>query len=340
MGLRYGSSPHARGTHQIVCRCTLDKRFIPACAGNTTTSLKQPSTLAVHPRMRGEHMLSIPYGNQCSGSSPHARGTRAEVLVDDVSHAVHPRMRGEHEQRMKLEMCRTGSSPHARGTHNGKIIKDTVKRFIPACAGNTSRSIYPSCNRQVHPRMRGEHLQRSTISAFWAGSSPHARGTPAYQGIIRVHLRFIPACAGNTVRAMCTTMCTAVHPRMRGEHPPAVGSRFTLFGSSPHARGTHRVSQCVAVDHRFIPACAGNTGRPGLRAAGASVHPRMRGEHVFSSGSAQQLPGSSPHARGTLVATTAKMGVAWFIPACAGNTPLPFSLLFSLPVHPRMRGEH
>ena len=73
--VRAGSSPHARGTHQIVCRCTLDKRFIPACAGNTTTSLKQPSTLAVHPRMRGEHTAGGTHLAQDIGSSPHARGT-------------------------------------------------------------------------------------------------------------------------------------------------------------------------------------------------------------------------------------------------------------------------
>ena len=73
--VRAGSSPHARGTHQIVCRCTLDKRFIPACAGNTHRCDPAASGTSVHPRMRGEHSTTNATTTVMLGSSPHARGT-------------------------------------------------------------------------------------------------------------------------------------------------------------------------------------------------------------------------------------------------------------------------
>jgi hypothetical protein len=51
-------------------------------------------------------------------------------------------------------------------------------RFIPACAGNTDIVMLPA---------------QAT-----SGSSPRARGTPAYEREFLPPCRFIPACAGNT----------------------------------------------------------------------------------------------------------------------------------------------
>ena len=50
-----GSSPHARGTLMDENSNTDEKRFIPACAGNTAESIENENYNAVHPRMRGEH---------------------------------------------------------------------------------------------------------------------------------------------------------------------------------------------------------------------------------------------------------------------------------------------
>src|SRR5260370_13829420 len=112
---------------------------------------------------------------------------------------VHPRMRGEHDD-LKLYNCAfAGSSPHARGTQTHHPIPSTAGRFIPACAGNTL------CRRQllrsapVHPRMRGEHAVNSPGPQTASGSSPHARGTRDDYGHGVAGVRFIPACAGNTL---------------------------------------------------------------------------------------------------------------------------------------------
>jgi nicotinamide mononucleotide (NMN) deamidase PncC len=176
------------------------------------------------------------------GSSPHARGTRffrctnreRERFIPACAGnthitgtlgtlgTVHPRMRGEHCASIMGSSAWNGSSPHARGTHATAVGRTAYPRFIPACAGNTGGPTGSRFLGAVHPRMRGEHAGQDQAVIEGDGSSPHARGTPLDQRGRIVHERFIPACAGNTVK-----------------------SRI-----SPAHENTRS---------RFIPACAGNT---------------------------------------------------------------------------------
>ena len=50
-----GSSPRARGTHAAQHARQRDRRIIPACAGNTTSSPFGLRIITDHPRVRGEH---------------------------------------------------------------------------------------------------------------------------------------------------------------------------------------------------------------------------------------------------------------------------------------------
>ncbi len=71
-----GSSPRGRGTHPAPPCATLRHRFIPAWAGNTEGRARSRGSLAVHPRVGGEHEPnSHPIPRQ-TGSSPRGRGTR------------------------------------------------------------------------------------------------------------------------------------------------------------------------------------------------------------------------------------------------------------------------
>ena len=91
---------------------------------------------------------------------------------------------------------------------------------------------------------------------------------------------------------------------------------------------------------RFIPACAGNTGRPELYTGQPSVHPRVCGEHFARRRHILSDAGSSPRVRGTRVLDRRRCGGSRFIPACAGNTRKPLLLLIIVAVHPRVCGEH
>ena len=172
-----GSSPLARGTRADPAHRRRPYRFIPARAGNTTTSTTRMRRSTVHPRSRGEHYQGFHAAMNDAGSSPLARGTHEErqVLGPDVrfiparagntlpclyplTHSpVHPRSRGEHKNATILTRPFTGSSPLARGTRYVRVALDQRDRFIPARAGNTAASTPRLAGGPVHPRSRGEH---------------------------------------------------------------------------------------------------------------------------------------------------------------------------------------
>ncbi len=127
---------------------------------------------------------------------------------------------------------------------------------------------------------------------------------------------------------------------MRGEHVSLIARAAAASGSSPHARGTLAIRATVSLVSRIIPACAGNTSRPHLRASVSPDHPRMRGEHIAGQCHPVASFGSSPHARGTLRHWLLTGRLYRIIPACAGNTCRSTRCGQSRPDHPRMRGEH
>ena len=214
------------------------------------------------------------------------------------------------------------------------------RRFIPARAGNTTGTGVSRGIATVHPRSRGEHPISQVSRRRWYGSSPLARGTRPVHPPHAARIRFIPARAGNTRLGCIGPPCTTVHPRSRGEHPPGRRSSTTESGSSPLARGTPLAGPRVGTRDRFIPARAGNTRRLCRLGSRLPVHPRSRGEHHMAGFIAAAYFGSSPLARGTLLAGRTSPDVTRFIPARAGNTPTGCVGLEAPPVHPRSRGEH
>ena len=152
-----GSSPRVRGT-PCVHRLRLTRtRFIPACAGNTTTHPRLRRSEPVHPRVCGEH-CTVPLDPRDSdGSSPRVRGTPARTPAPCSAPAVHPRVCGEHRARTRVSVLLLGSSPRVRGT--------------PETAG-TGRA-----RPAVHPRVCGEHGVDLDELRITYGSSPRVRGT-------------------------------------------------------------------------------------------------------------------------------------------------------------------
>ena len=152
-------------------------RFIPAGAGNTSSSPIESLRSTVHPRWRGEHQACGPSSSPGCGSSPLARGTRRvrHSMEDggrfipagagntdhcggpDVLPTVHPRWRGEHVDPMRKAAPGDGSSPLARGTLRATETAMHPARFIPAGAGNTRSAVHLGLLQAVHPRWRGEH---------------------------------------------------------------------------------------------------------------------------------------------------------------------------------------
>ncbi len=73
-----GSSPLARGTPPLRLLLFRPRRLIPARAGNTPAHISPSGHQPAHPRSRGEHFRGLGEGDGQAGSSPLARGTRAD----------------------------------------------------------------------------------------------------------------------------------------------------------------------------------------------------------------------------------------------------------------------
>ena len=147
---------------------------------------------------------------------------------------------------------------------------------------------------------------------------------------------------------------------MRGEHLSDTSCMLLDEGSSPHARGALHGLRVMRVLGGIIPACAGSTTIILVCPILPRDHPRMRGEHTDTPSATQRDAGSSPHARGALVAVPLVGEQRGIIPACAGSTNAADVSFLSdgiIPAcagsttrccqsfrhggdHPRMRGEH
>ena len=275
-----GSSPRARGALFDDGVARLDRGIIPACAGSTISVLPIFSLPWDHPRVRGEHPYRVETIGEQTGSSPRARGAPGLRAHGPGILADHPRVRGEHTLRQKTDACHGGSSPRARGA---------LERF-------------------------DRHTQAGR------GSSPRARGALYAKHVIQANKGIIPACAGSTHQKRVDDDQRGDHPRVRGEHILGALALATCWGSSPRARGAHRVSLLGTPSLGIIPACAGSTRIGPQRAGRPGDHPRVRGEHI---------PGHCLSPRPD-----------WIIPACAGSTHPYRARSRVRRDHPRVRGEH
>ena len=191
-----------------------------------------------HPRIRGEHSgVGVPARGPI-GSSPHTRGARRRSSDRSVRPRIipayagstgpgvfdpprgrdHPRIRGEHASISRISQHSPGSSPHTRGALPDAPGALALDGIIPAYAGSTASFVSSSGNFQDHPRIRGEHVDRSLLLAHGAGSSPHTRGAQVARVLAVVVGGIIPAYAGSTSISVVLSSSPADHPRIRGEH--------------------------------------------------------------------------------------------------------------------------
>ena len=193
---RPGSSPHTRGARAQAVGETVLRRIIPAYAGSTPTRQRPSGCRRDHPRIRGEHHMSVGHLPSTTGSSPHTRGARAGVGDAGVEMRIipayagstgtlrllyiqsrdHPRIRGEHPWSARSLKAPSGSSPHTRGAPQKVRAYLGQHGIIPAYAGSTTSSPPPAAGHGDHPRIRGEHLPPDPRKRARNGSSPHTRG--------------------------------------------------------------------------------------------------------------------------------------------------------------------
>ena len=334
--------------------------IIPACAGSTPSWRWSRAPRRDHPRLRGEHSLSLSARSRWTGSSPLARGAPASLSgvfpllgiipacagstrcasTTGASLWDHPRLRGEHLCSGDEMDREPGSSPLARGALIRREVMEVGAGIIPACAGSTVRPAGRAGAFWDHPRLRGEHKLAVIVPFSDQGSSPLARGARREAPSSSTITRIIPACAGSTRsrRRRCCRWWD--HPRLRGEHPTSISQRSANMGSSPLARGAPEGLAWGITRRGIIPACAGSTPGGVSESGLVGDHPRLRGEHPAHSMSVSTTGGSSPLARGALVVALHAREREGIIPACAGSTLRACRWAGRPRDHPRLRGEH
>ena len=92
------------------------------------------------------------------------------------------------------------------------------------------------------------------------------------------------------------------HPRTRGVYSPSPRHSCQAIGSSPHARGLPEPVDGEPQGGGIIPARAGFTDWTGPTRLRHEDHPRTRGVYSDTHPAAVETVGSSPHARGLLLA--------------------------------------
>ena len=193
--------------------------------------------------------------------------------------------------------------------------------------------------KAVHPRVRGEGFPHRGDPSHAHGSSPRARGRLQRRAKRGHAYWFIPACAGKAALSSVRTRTATVHPRVRGEGDEGLELPSLQGGSSPRARGRRVHPTHPHHPTRFIPACAGKANSRRSDIYVGAVHPRVRGEGRRLIRASTASSGSSPRARGRLIAGQRVRATRRFIPACAGKASMKSLFTVVEAVHPRVRGE-
>jgi hypothetical protein len=227
-----GSPPRKRRAHLVANAGSLVVEIIPACAGNTCSLCTATSHTQDHPRLCGEHVTFPDPAGFPFGSSPDAWGARNPRAEPRLPLRIIPGTRGA------LELV------EQRMHHPGMILacaRSTPFRFAdgnssrgstPACTGSTTSSCQWCGTALDYPRVRGEHSTLSTMLNATMGSSPRAWGGQDRQRLGAAPAGIIPACTRSTSGTSQSGTSAADHPRVHGEHPSWLGSRYHGGGLS------------------------------------------------------------------------------------------------------------
>ena len=120
VGVLQGSSPRMRGTRQDRPQVGPSAGIIPAYAGNTFDAWGIAICPRDHPRVCGEHGVSLLRTPIFCGSSPRMRGTLNRSAVSEVHHGIIPAYAGNTSYPIS-SVCNTRDHPRVCGEHTKRL---------------------------------------------------------------------------------------------------------------------------------------------------------------------------------------------------------------------------
>ena len=191
-----GLSPRVRGNRPPHPAPAARRRSIPACAGEPVGAAGRGGEDGVYPRVCGGTPYKGIARGQIGGLSPRVRGNRSKWSTKSPPSRSIPACAGEpfygRRQRngpgVYPRVC--GGTRHVGGHQRGR------EGSIPACAGEPPGPLWPSASLLVYPRVCGGTAQPDYTLGHTPGLSPRVRGNRYRVPQSAVHIRSIPACAG------------------------------------------------------------------------------------------------------------------------------------------------
>ena len=215
-GRRAGLSPRGRGNHPIAWRHELEKRSIPAWAGQPPTPWESEPSRRVYPRVGGATRPRGPDRHHSMGLSPRGRGNLPETLRIGSSlrsipawagqpsrpappspwPTVYPRVGGATPGVFDGRVPGQGLSPRGRGNLPAQGSGPPLLGSIPAWAGQPDCRALPQLPGRVYPRVGGATLWPWSRNMPTMGLSPRGRGNLPLRRLAGHRPGSIPAWAG------------------------------------------------------------------------------------------------------------------------------------------------
>ena len=174
-------------------------RSIPACAGEPRGRHTDSGRVGVYPRVCGGTRVGQRDGRVLRGLSPRVRGNPGSILASEApqgsipacageplsrrrksaSLRVYPRVCGGTKTILHPSAARIGLSPRVRGNQIPHALDSTLRRSIPACAGEPMFKPLPRYATSVYPRVCGGTSMPAIALEIAVGLSPRVRGNHA-----------------------------------------------------------------------------------------------------------------------------------------------------------------
>ncbi len=150
--------------------------------------------------------------------TPASAGTTRTPSSSGTSKTAHPRGGGDHSCRLCRCSASSGSPPRRRGPRRAGAVVGRDDRFTPASAGTTRCPTRRRRSPTVHPRIGGDHDEKSLRGALLLGSPPRRRGPRDPLDLAVRVVRLTPASAGTTSPLSPVAHWWPVRARVGGNH--------------------------------------------------------------------------------------------------------------------------
>ncbi len=267
----------------------------------------------------------------CAGEPQDHAGCANRVKVD-------PRVCGGARYGQWTTISRGGRSPRVRGSPSPRFLCVFTARSIPACAGEPGGVMRIDRVEEVDPRVCGG--ARRAFSRGWVryGRSPRVRGSPVLRSRLPCCPRSIPACAGEPISSISSSVSISVDPRVCGGAAKRANCQSPAQGRSPRVRGSLVITSAPCSSSGSIPACAGEPVAYRHDRDRNRVDPRVCGGAAAWQNKQQSNGGRSPRVRGSPIRAELRGKDERSIPACAGEPCLRRGAAGDTTVDPRVCG--